>query len=115
MKNRQTHLFSFLIIVTFTIIAFGSSDEDTTVELSKMLAYSFAEDFIKQRLKSPSTAKFPGIFEKEDHIIDFGNGQYFITSWVDSQNGFGAMIRSNWSCTIIFEDGKVQGKNIRIE
>jgi len=117
MKNKLQHFFSLFTIVLFIFFAFGSGDSDgsSSVEPSKMLAYNYAEDFIKQRLKSPSTAEFPGTFEKDDHITDLGGGEYKIRSWVDSQNGFGAMIRSQWSCKIIFADGKVRAENIIIE
>ncbi|MGP1345162.1 MAG: hypothetical protein ACTS3F_00655 [Phycisphaerales bacterium] len=52
------------------------------------------EDFVKQRLRSPSTADFPGIFDgRADHVKYHGNQQYRIMSWVDAQNAFGATIR----------------------
>ena len=117
MKNKLPHLFSLITIAIFIFLAFGSGDSDnsTTTEHSKFLAYNYAEDFIEQRLKSPSTAEFPGVSEKDGHITNLGGGEYQINSWVDSQNGFGAMIRSNWSCKIIFIDGKVKAENIVIE
>jgi len=118
MKNKLPHLFSILAITLFILFAFGSGDSDdssSSVEPSKFLAYNYAEDFIEQRLKSPSTAEFPGVSEKNGHITDLGGGEYQINSWVDSQNGFGAMIRSNWSCKIIIADGKVRAENIVIE
>ena len=82
---------------------------------NKFLAYNYAEEFVKKRLKSPSTAEFPGTFEKNDHIKELGNNEYLISSWVDSQNGFGAMIRSRFSCKIIFEGNNVRCENLLIE
>ncbi len=55
-----------------------------SVDSDPILAYNFAKDFIKDRLKSPSTAEFPGTCEKKNHITDLGNGEYRINSWVDS-------------------------------
>ena len=56
---------------------------------------------IKEILKSPSTAKFPNItewgFAKEDGIIT-------IQGYVDSQNSFGAMIRSDFQFKIRLAD-----------
>jgi hypothetical protein len=117
MKNKLPHLFSVITIAIFIFLAFGSGDSDgsSSTEHSKFLAYNYAEDFIEQRLKSPSTAEFPGVSEKDRHITDLGGGEYQINSWVDSQNGFGAMIRTQWSCKIIFIDGKVKAENIIIE
>jgi len=117
MKNKLQHLFSLLTVIIFIFFAFGSGDTDgsSSSEHSKIVAYNYAEDFIELRLKSPSTAKFPGTFQKNKHSTDLGGGKYRISSWVDSQNGFGAMIRSRWSCKITFVDGNVNAENIIIE
>lgn len=52
-----------------------------------------AQQFVKQGLKAPSTAKFP--LEPVSAGTD-GNGLYQVESYVDSQNSFGAMVRSEW-------------------
>lgn len=52
------------------------------------------KQFVLQGLKAPATAKFP-VFPYE--AIDLGNGRYKIMSFVDSQNSFGALIRSDWT------------------
>lgn len=59
-------------------------------------AYVYAEEAVKQKLKSPSTAKFP--YYDTDSLSKSSDGSYTISSYVDSQNSFGAMIRSQWSC-----------------
>lgn len=92
-----------------------SSSISNSLTTNKFLAYNYAEDFISQRLKSPSSAKFPEVSEKINHIKSLGKDKYEINSWVDSQNGFGAMIRSRFSCRIIFENGSVRAENIIIE
>jgi len=53
-----------------------------------------AQQFVLQTLKAPSTAKFPAL---PYEVIDLGDGRYNIMSYVDSQNVFGAIIRSDWS------------------
>lgn len=59
------------------------------------LAYFMMEDYVESRLKSPSTATFPSRSDRDTgHIKKLGNGKYTITSWVDSQNSFGAMVRT---------------------
>ncbi|MCX2679116.1 hypothetical protein OOZ15_04110 [Galbibacter sp. EGI 63066] len=106
------------IIVVFGALFMYSTCTDSTGERkqdNKMLAYNYAEDFVKKRLKSPSTAKFPGLYEKSKHVTPLGGREYKINSWVDSQNGFGAMIRSNFSCKIIFEGNSVRVENLKIQ
>ena len=64
---------------------------------SSIMAYIMMEEFVKQRLRSPSTADFPGVFQgRADHVEYLGNQTYKIRSWVDAQNGFGATIRNNF-------------------
>lgn len=47
---------------------------------------------VKNRLKSPGTAKFGGEFQR-------GSTPPEVAGWVDSENGFGALVRSDWVCT----------------
>jgi hypothetical protein len=64
-------------------------------------AYNMMETFVKKRLKSPSKAEFPGVFDgKVDHVTYDGMGVYNISSYVDSQNSFGATIRTRFSGSI---------------
>lgn len=57
-------------------------------------AYVQMEDYVKQRLKSPSTAKFANVLSA--NIEQLENQTYKIDSYVDSQNGFGAIIRTRY-------------------
>ena len=67
----------------------------TAEEIASQKKHDFAalaKQEVEFRLKAPSTAKFntsPTITEE--------NGIYSISSWVDSENSYGAMIRSTWS------------------
>ena len=107
-----------VVIVLFLFIrsCFNSTETNNIpTQSNKFLAYNYAEDFVKQNLKSPSTAEFPKTIEKDNHIKELGNDEYLINSWVDSQNSFGAMIRSKFSCKIIFEGGSVRCEDLVIE
>lgn len=64
------------------------------------MAFKCAENNVKNKLRSPSTAEFIGVFERLDHITGLGNNKYKIVSWVDSQNGFGGTMRTKFSCII---------------
>ena len=71
---------------------------------------STAQTIVKNNLKSPSTAKFPW-GEKEYQInkkdgLTEGFTSYVIRSYVDSQNSFGAEIRSNF--TVVLEIDSTQ-------
>ncbi|NUS29800.1 MAG: hypothetical protein HOV92_37055 [Streptomyces sp.] len=68
------------------------------------------EDFVKQRLKSPGTADFPGVMDADyantKVLSDTRPWKYEVTGVVDSQNGFGATVRSNYVCTVSTRDDK---------
>ena len=53
------------------------------------------ENFIESQLLAPASADHPS---GGQGYIDHGKGKYTITSYVDAQNGFGAMIRTNYRC-----------------
>lgn len=59
-------------------------------------AYTMAIKFVKDKLKAPASAKFPGYTEREKQVLDEGNRTFVVVSWVDSQNTFGAMIRQKF-------------------
>ncbi len=63
----------------------------------------FAQRVEQQTLKAPTTAVFPPL---EEVSVIGGDGQYTVTGFVDSQNSYGAMIRSNYSLHVRKEDGE---------
>lgn len=71
---------------------------------SASMAYVMCQSFVKDRLKAPSSAKFPGMFEEtySDATTKLSETQFRVRSWVDAQNSFGAMIRNNYTCTVSY-------------
>jgi hypothetical protein len=66
-----------------------------------MLAYNTMARVVKKRLRAPSTAEFPGLWTKKDHVQYRGDGVYEINSWVSAENGFGGKVRTRFN-------GKIQ-------
>jgi hypothetical protein len=70
----------------------------------KIEAWVMAQEFVKDRLKSPSSANFGGIFSDyqspHDVVTDIGGGKFRVRAWVDAQNSFGAMIRTHFVCEL---------------
>lgn len=56
----------------------------------------------KSRLKAPSTVNFLG---RSDDVVDLGKQKFRITEAFDSQNGFGAMLRGQYTCGLTAEPG----------
>lgn len=67
-------------------------------DLLKIEAYNFSKDLIKEYLKSPSTASFPR--SNEIKLLALENDRYFIDGYVDSQNDFGATVRTQFECWV---------------
>ena len=59
--------------------------------------------FVEKQLKSPSTADFP--FGGHRHVTKLGGNRYRVDSYVDSQNSFGAQIRTEFEGVIKSVDG----------
>ena len=77
----------------------------------------FAQCLELQVLKAPATAVFPSF---EEMVVNGSNGHYSVSGFVDSQNSYGAIIRSQytynvekddsgkWKCTDTFVDSAKQ-------
>lgn len=86
----------------------GAGDgTDTASDASPGMAFEMCKDFVKDRLKAPSTATFRNFYQDDGEVsaTGFGDGPYRIVSTVDSENGFGAKIRSTFSCTVSHTGG----------
>lgn len=114
-SDRTTPATSCCVILVVLAILFGlvrgcspaapSSPSSSSEAPSDLLsdsdaidrAKSMAEVFVKGRLKAPSTADFsPWNEDHADKLID-APPTFRVTGWVDSQNSFGAKLRSQWS------------------
>ena len=57
----------------------------------------FAQCVELQILKAPATAKFPTF---DEMVVNGSDGHYNVSGFVDSQNSYGATIRSNYTYNI---------------
>lgn len=88
-----------LALVVGGVLA-GKSKEDKNVSIceDESSAFYASRQFVERYLKSPSTAEYPSL---SDVVIVPGEGCTLkVRAWVDAQNGFGAMIRTNYSMTL---------------
>lgn len=63
-------------------------------------AYPASKNEVRARLKAPTTASFPWTPIVSQHI---GDCKFQVLAYVDAQNGFGAMIRSNYVATLTYD------------
>lgn len=63
-----------------------------------------SQQYVKDQLKAPSTAKFP--WYEDAFVFDLGGGKFQVNAYVDAENSFGAKLRSHYTCKLQkIEDG----------
>ena len=67
-------------------------------------AYRYCRHFTEERLKAPASAQWPSYGSVAEFAKDLGDVRFSLTAHVDSQNSFGAMLRSGVRCTVRKED-----------
>ena len=61
----------------------------------------FAQCVELQVLKAPATAVFPSF---DEMVVNGSTGRYSVSGFVDSQNSYGAVIRSTYTYNIVKDD-----------
>lgn len=89
--------FGVIALVIVAISYFGSLNG--TSSPTKYQAYTDCQGAIEPHLKSPSSAEFS---DKNFQYNPDDDTDFRVKMTVDSQNSFGAMVRSNFSCTMHF-------------
>lgn len=85
------------------------SDPQREVERAKqdcddsMMAYVMSQNFVKQRLKSPASADFPYLNNRDVTSVANQDCTFFVSAYVDAQNSFGANIRSYYKATMQYD------------
>ncbi len=75
------------------------ADESSTPKRTdeSSTAVVMCEEFVTRRLRSPSTAEFPLL---DSSFVTETQADFLVRSYVDSQNGFGAMVRTQFECRV---------------
>jgi hypothetical protein len=91
------------LIAVFVLVVAGctalSSGNSPSSGNDSYEAKAACEERISSQLKAPATAEF-------DSTVTGGGGQYTVTGTVDSENSFGAMLRSNYECSVRVDEAK---------
>lgn len=86
-----------LSIIGLCVVAvmFSGNRKTSGAKLDEWGAQVSCEDAVSNMLKAPATAKFDNWVRNAN-----GDGSFTVTGTVDSQNSFGAMLRSQFSCKV---------------
>lgn len=59
--------------------------------------------FIKDQLKAPATADFADCNDPETYVAHLAGNAWKVSSYVDAQNSFGALLRSDYTTMMRYE------------
>lgn len=104
----------FMIATPFVLVVAGvmgyfstQGQMDPDRGNSDVAAIYACEDAVAQNLKSPASADF--------NSSASGGGPWVVQGTVDSENSFGALLRSSFECSVTIRDGSAQTTVVRIE
>lgn len=101
-----------VVVVGGTLWAFASTafEEERPAVGTSQQAESACEDNISQQLKTPSTADYVDV-----ESTSTGSNAWSVTGSVDSENSFGARVRTDWTCAVTFDsDREVYSTNTHL-
>ena len=107
-KIGRKHLILIGFVVVIFIVLFnmlGDGDNISTPQTQNIdgqKAFIISQSYVKSVLKSPASADFPAL---DYTATNLGNDKWKVVSYVDSQNSFGASIRTNWTVILTYFDG----------
>ncbi len=96
--------FGIAIVKTMLGIDGGNSGSSGSSQDRKISAWVMAQQFVKDKLKSPSSANFGSVFGDDQDpnrvVSDLGDGKFRVQAWVDAQNAFGGTVRTPFKCEL---------------
>ena len=95
---KKTALTLLVIAPLFTLTG-CFTPEDAILDWTASEARDKCHEWVADKLKSPSTAEFEDDSEYTSEKESDGT-VWRIREYVDSQNDFGGVVRSEWSCSL---------------
>lgn len=95
-------------LCVISLSACGEVDKwERNCEDNGISAFVYAQFFVKDHLISPSSADFPTIVDSATHVFEVSRDPpdictWSVSSYVDSQNTFGAMLRAYYSVKLTY-------------
>ena len=93
----------FLVAGIIALLIIGSNSNEGPYKFTRGEASVYVVQSIKANLKCPSTADFS---YTSQNIKKVNDSTFTVSGHFDSQNGFGALIRSDYWCRIFYSKSK---------
>jgi hypothetical protein len=92
------------LICIAVFVSCSEASEDPRV--GQAMAFDVCTQFVEDRLKAPGTASYPDFWDDDGEVVVSGTPpEYVVTSHVDSENSFGANIRTAFICEVRHVEG----------
>jgi len=119
-KKPNWEVFAISVLLTglimYNCMGNDGNKSPKSESTKKIECYVQAKEIVKNKLRSPSTAEFPGAYEYVKHITKIDENTFEINSYVDSQNGFGAVGRSFFTIRIVYANDELSSwSNFKIK
>jgi hypothetical protein len=88
-----------VIIVAIAVLLLSPSPAKPP---SESLVYAHSQIIVEDYLKAPATAKYPG--SDGYTVTKINDYEYTVASYVDSENSFGAIVRSRFVVSISYNE-----------
>lgn len=89
-----------VIIIVFVLLRQGEGSKPRVYTPNAMDAAAMCQVFVKDRLKAPKTAEFEPAYKASAVTTGSGINSWLVKSYVDSENSFGAMVRTDYICKV---------------
>jgi len=86
-----------VIIFILIIFAIGHSESNSPDEKGTFEAWHMSQQFIKERLKSPTSAEFPA---EATEVKEINKNHFWVKGYVDAKNSFGVPLRHNFTASL---------------
>lgn len=97
--KRLLWLGLLVFVVLFGFCFSLLSDREPKADIGEAVsAWVACQQFVEERLKAPSTVEYPSPYTEYTRSV--GGGTFEVDAYVDAENSFGAMIRTDFLCTV---------------
>lgn len=86
-----------LVSILMLMVFISGSSQNRSFD-GALVAMQYCESAVKQCLRSPGSADFQ--YGHASRVISLDNDKYRLRSFVDSQNAFGAQMRTHFLCEV---------------
>lgn len=91
-------LYGFIVFIIAVCFSAVNGPQTESEKPGKIEAYVMATQIVEQKLKAPGSAKFCGYTNAR--VVEYEPGKFTVMGWVDSQNSFGALMRTDFNVVL---------------